>query len=36
MEKTARIFLAMKKRFSPVDLVLMAPAVLVILHGFIR
>jgi hypothetical protein len=36
MEKTVRIFLTMKERFSPVDLVLMTPAVLVILHGFIR
>lgn len=36
MEKTVRIFSALKEKFSLIDLVLMAPAVLVILHGFMR
>jgi hypothetical protein len=36
MEKTAQIFATMKERFSLVDLVLMAPAVFVIVSGFIR
>jgi hypothetical protein len=36
MEKTARIFLTMKKRFAPIDLILLTPSVLVILHGFMR
>jgi len=35
MEKTARIFV-IKEIFSSIDLVFMAPSVLVILHGFIR
>lgn len=36
MEKTARIFATIKERFSLIDLALIAPAVLVIMHGFIR
>ncbi len=36
MEKTVRIFYSLKEKFSPIDLVLMAPSALVILHGFIR
>jgi hypothetical protein len=36
MEKTVQILSAMKERFSAIDLILMLPSVLVILHGFIR
>lgn len=36
MEKTVQILSAMKQKFSAIDLVLMLPSVLVIMHGFIR
>lgn len=36
MEKTVQILSVMKERFSAIDLVLMLPSVLVIVHGFMR